>query len=298
MDWKNIGKKLLFPPVWVMTFLSVVSAVALVTIFVKGWEETIFAYLCYMLAFYTLSVVCVYCSMVLPKRFRRIKKRVYENPFGNRYMTDTAFRTRISLYLSLGINLLYVGVHLLSWYINRSWWFVVLAGYYVILSVMRFLLVRYIRNNEIGGSVIKEWKRSRTCAGILLLVNLSLSGAVLMILFQHKGYEYHGILIYVMAVFTFYMIIHAVMELVKYRRKGSPVMTTAKIVSLSAALVSILNLETAMFSQFGENMAVTDQQIIISATGGGVSVIVVTLSVILIVRASKEIRSEKNGKQR
>ena len=73
-------------------------------------------------------------------------------------------------------------------------------------------------------------------------------------------------------------------------------MSTAKIVSLSAALVSMLNLETAMFAQFGGDLSAEHQRIFIILTGAGVSVTVVTLSIILIVRATKEIRREKHGK--
>ena len=296
MDWKKIGKKLLFPPVWLMVVLVIISAVALTLIFVKGMEESIPAYIVYVLAFYTLSVVTVFCAMVLPKQYGTIKQKIYDNPLGNRYMTDKVFRTEISLYLSLIISLLYVGINLWSWHVSRSWWFVVLAVYYVIMAVMRFLLVRYVRIHEIGTSILGEWKRSRICACILLLINLSLSGAVLMILYRNRGYDYPGVMIYVMALYTFYSTTHAVVDIVKYRKLGSPIMSTAKTVSLSAALVSMLNLETAMFAQFGANMAQQDQNLMIILTGAGISVTVVTLSVILIVRATKEIRREKYGK--
>ena len=293
MDWKKIGKKLLFPPIWLMLLLTVVSAAALVTVFLKGWEQTVAAYLVYALAFYTLSVVTVFMVMVLPGQYGVMKQKIYNNPLGNRYMTDRKFRAKVSLYLSLGINLLYVLTNLWSWYISRSWWFVVLAAYYVIMALMRFLLVRYVRVDGLG--MLREWKRARTCACILLLINLSLSGAVLMILYQNRGYDYPGMMIYVMALYTFYSAIHAIIEIIRYRAWGSPVMSTAKIVSLSAALVSMLNLETAMFAQFGADMAVEYQRIFIILTGAGISVTVVTFCVILIVKANKEIRREKDG---
>ena len=165
----------------------------------------------------------------------------------------------------------------------------------MIMAVMRFLLVRYVRIQKIGTNILGEWKRSRVCACILLLINLSLSGAVLMILYQSKGYDYPGVLIYVMALYTFYATIHAIVDIVKYRALGSPVMSTAKIVSLSGALVSMLNLETAMFAQFGAEMPPENQRIFIILTGAGVSVTVVTLSVMLIVSANKEIRRIKDG---
>lgn len=298
MDWKKIGKKLLFPPVWLLILLTLVSAVGLVLVFVRGLSATVAAYCLYALSFYTLSAVTVFCVTVLPKQLRQMKEKVYANPFGNRFLTNRAFRTKVSLNISLGVNLLYVGTNILLWYLQRSWWFVVLACYYVILSLMRFLLLRYVLRNEIGSSILGEWKRSRICAAILLLVNLSLSGAVLMILYQNRGYDYPGVLIYVVALYTFYSAIHAVVDIIKYRKLGSPVMSTAKIVSLSSALVSMLSLETAMFSQFGMEMALKDQRLMIILTGAGVSAIVITLSVMLMVRASGEIRSIRNGTKR
>ena len=295
MDWKKIGKKLLLPPIWLMVILVILSAVALTFLFVKGMEEAIPAYIVYVLAFYTLSVVAVFCVMVLPKQIGTIKRKIYDHPFGNRYMTDRVFRTNISLSISFVISMLYVGINLWSWFLLKSYWFIVLAVYYVIMAVMRFLLVRYVRIQKIGTNILSEWKRSRICAYILLLINLSLSGAVLMILYQHRGYDYPGVMIYVMAMYTFYALTMSIVDIVKYRKMGSPVMSTAKIVSLSAALVSLLNLETAMFAQFGADMSAEHQRIFIILTGAGVSLTVVALSVILIVYANKEIRRIIDG---
>ena len=296
MDWKKLGKKLLFPPVWLMVLLVIVSAVVLPLIFVKGMHESIPAYIVYFLAFYTLSVVTVFCAMVLPKQYSAVKQKLYDDPLGNRYMTDRAFRTNISLSISFVISMLYVGINLWSWHMLHSWWFMVLAVYYVIMAVMRYLLVRYVRVQKIGTDILCEWKHSRGCAYILLLINLSLSGAVLMILYQHRGYDYPGIMIYVMALYTFYALTMSIADIVKYRKMESPVMTTAKIISLSAALVSMLNLETAMFAQFGTDMAQQDQNLMIMLTGAGISITVITLSVMLIAKATIEIRRENYGK--
>ncbi|MDD5954710.1 MAG: hypothetical protein PUD38_05840 [Firmicutes bacterium] len=297
MDWKRIGKRLLFPPVWLIAVLVLLSAAALITVFWKKWDTSLAACIVYVLSFYSLCVLTAWCVTVLPGQYRRVKRAIYENPLGYRYMTDRIIRTKTSLHISLTINMLYAGINLWSWYLLRSWWFMVLAVYYVIMAVMRFLLVRYVRIQKIGTSLLGEWKRSRSCACILLLINLSLSGTVLMILHNNRGFDYPGMMIYVMALYTFYSTIHAIAELVKYRNLGSPVMSTAKIVSLSAALVSMLNLETAMFAQFGAEMSAENQRTFIILTGVGVSMTVVTLSVLLIVRATKEIRRMKHGRE-
>lgn len=292
MKWK----KLLFLPGWLLVLLTLLSAALLTLVFVKGWEQTIPAYLVYVLAFYTLSTVTVFCALVLPKRLGRIRQRIYENPLADRYMTDPEFHVRTGMYVSVYINLAYVAIHMVSWYTNRSWWFVVLALYYLILALLWALLAGHVRSHPVGSNVIREWKRSRICGYILLLINLFLSAAVMMILFQNKGYDYPGVLIYVMALYTFYCAIHAIVGMVKHRHWDSPVMSASEIVRVSAALVSVLNLETAMFAQFGGEMTLEDQQIFIILTGAGVSITVITLSVALIVRATKEIRRDKNGK--
>lgn len=298
MDWKKISKKLLFPPVWLLLLLTVLSAAALVAVFVKGWETHPVAYAVYVLAFYTLCVVTVFCVMVLPKQYQQIKGKILANPLGNRYMTDKIFRTKVSLNCSLGINLLHVAIHVLMWYLYQSWWFVVLAVYHVILSVMRFLLVRYVSLNTIGANRRGELKRSLACSCIMLLLNVFLSGAVLMMVYQNRGFEYHGILIYVVAMFTFYNATFAIVDMIKYRRFESPVMSTAKSISMAAALVSMLNLETAMFAEFGAEMAKADQRLMIMLTGAGISILVITMAVSMILRCRNEIkkmRCQDNG---
>lgn len=298
MDWKKIGKKLLFPPVWAVVLLTLFSTAGLVAVFLKGWENAPISYGVYVLSAYTLSAVTALCIVKLPGQYRRLRKKALDNPMVNRCVTDKLFGTKVSLYLSLGINLLYVGINLLSWYLYKSWWFVCLAVYYVILSVMRFLLVRYVRINALGADRRRELRRSLACSYIMLLLNFFLSGAVLMVVYQNKGYAYHGIMIYIMAMYTFYTVTHAVINLIRYRKLESPVMSTAKGISMAAALVSLLNLETAMFAEFGESMAKEDQQLMIMLTGGGIAIAVITMAVYMIVRCTKEIkrvRDSENG---
>lgn len=295
MNYKKLAQKILFPPVWLMLILTVLSGVALVLVFVKGWMESPVAYFVYVLSFYTLSVICLFCIQVLPGYYKTLKQKVYDNPFGNRYMTDAKYRTRISLNISLIINLLYAAVNLFSGYWYKTAWFACLAAYYMILAVMRFLLIRYVGRYDIGTNLPGEWRRSRGCALILTLVNLSLSGVVLMIMYQDKGFVYPGMLIYVMAAYTFYITVAAIVRLVKYRKYRSPIMSMTKIITLMAALVSMLALETAMLTTFGAEMTFATKRIFIAATGAGISVLVVAMSAYMIVRSTKELKRIQQG---
>ena len=289
MEWKKLIKYL-YPPLWVIILLVLICTAALVYTFIGGYEAHPAAYFTYVLSFYTLTAVVMSCIKVVPKQYRAAKEKVYANPIGEKLMTDMKFRTHVSLYGSLGVNLLYVALNIVSGFLFNTSWFFVLAFYYVILAAMRFLLVRFVNRVGIGTNRFKELRRSRLCGYILLTVNLALSGAVLMILYQNKGYEYHGILIYVMAAYTFYITTAAIVNLVKYRKLGSPVMSMTKIISMAAALVSMLSLETAMFSEFGKDMTTENKQIFIMLTGAGVSIIIVAMSVYSIVKNSKEIK--------
>ncbi len=296
MDWKKLGKRLLFPPVWLTMSFVVLSAIALLYIFINGLQEKWFAYAAYIFAFYTLIVLCIFLSIVLPKKYRGVKQKVQDTTIGNRYLSDHMFRARVSLYASLAVNLLYVSVNVLSYVLYRSMWFVILAVYYGILAIMRFLLVRYVRLKGVGQDRLGELKSNVICSGILLSLNFVLSGAVLMILYQDKGFEYHGILIYVVALYTFYMTTMAIVNSIKYRKYNSPVITTTKVIALSAALVSMLSLETAMFSQFGQEMAPENQQLMIILTGAGVSITVVIMSVYMMVKSLEEIKKIRRTK--
>ena len=289
MEWKKLIKYL-YPPLWIIALLIPLCTAALVYTFIGGYEAHPVAYFTYVLSFYTLTAVVMRCIKVVPKQYRTAKEKVYSNPVGERFMTDMKFRTHVSLYGSLGVNLLYVTLNVVLGFLYHTAWFFVLAFYYTILAVMRFLLLRFVNRTGIGNDRFRELRRSRLCGYILLTVNLALSGAVLMILYQNKGYEYHGILIYVMAAYTFYITTLAIINLIKYRKLGSPVMSMTKIINMAAALVSMLSLETAMFSQFGKDMSNENKQIFIMLTGAGVSIIIVTMSVYSIVKNSREIK--------
>ena len=293
MDWKRLGQKLLFPPLWVILLLSVVSAVSLIFVFVRGTAEAPIAYGIYVLAFYTLCILCIFCWKTLPGYWHGGKEKLYANKYANRYLTDAAFKTHVNLYRSLAINLLYVAMNAVLAVFYKTRWFAIFAIYYAILAVMRFLLVRYVGKNKIGSSRLGELYRARLCAYILLTVNLALSGAVLMMVYFHRGFDYQGILIYVMAMYTFYITTTAVLDLVKYRKYQSPIMSMSKVIKMAAALVSMLALETAMFSQFGGEMSIENQRIMIMATGAGIAIIVVVMAFYMIVRTTKEIRSLK-----
>ena len=81
-----------------------------------------------------------------------------------------------------------------------------------------------------------------------------------------------------------------VMNVVKYRKYRSPVMSAAKVVSLAAALVSMLSLETAMLTQFGSTDSEMSRRIMTACTGAGVCTMILAMAVYMIYHATRELK--------
>lgn len=288
MSWKTLGRRILYPALWIPLGLTPLCAAGLLVLFRHGWQEHPAAPLLYALSAYTLTVLVLRGIRFFPARGRQLRQQIDRHPLGHRYREDPAFRTRLGLGASLGISLLHIGTNLLSGRSSGSVWFYLLAGYYGILSLMRALLLAYIRRHPDAGRPEAERRIARLCAGILLLTNLTLTGSVLMMLHLGRGFDHPGVLIYAVAAYTFYITIAAVRALLRGRRQHSAVLSMTRSIRLVAALVSMLALESAMLSRFGAETAEHSRQILIAATGGGICLIISSLSIHTIVRTIRE----------
>lgn len=287
---KKALQKLLFPGKAVMISLAIISAVLLTCIFAFDFREHAFAYLSYILSAYTMTTICLVV-------YKNIKKGVFfvgsKNEHVKRYLNDPVFRTHVSLYTSLAINVIYAIAKFFSGIFYHSFWFGSIAVYYFCLAVMRFMLLRHAHRNNFGKDQIAEYKQYRICGAILMLLNLALTGMVILVVYRNYAYEYLGTMIYVMGAYAFYNIITAVINVVKFRKQNSPVLSAAKIINLASALVSMLALETAMLSQFGNGKSPVFQRAMTSATGGFVCLFVLGMAVYMIIRSTKNLNRLK-----
>lgn len=290
---KKLLKKIFFlPPV--PTLLISVPAYGLVIYALAGENVApVIAYISYFVSAYALIITVTGITGVV--RLCRqgigrhpIVRKALGMPLIGRYLKEDMFRAEAALYQGFFINLLYAGIKMFSGILYRSVWFITLAVYYILLAVMRASLLHYVRKD--GKDKISEWRRYRLCGIILLFMNVALTGIVILAVRQNSGFEYPGMLIYVMAMYTFYATITAVRNVVKFRRYGSPVMSAAKVINLTAALVSMLSLETAMLTQFGAADDPKFRQIMTASTGAGISLCVLGMAVFMIVWSTKQMR--------
>lgn len=288
---KQFLNKILFPRLAVVIISVPAGCALLFYTFWSGNEYSPVAYISYMLSAYALIIVCARITRIPKEDFKAV---LHRNEYLHRYLTDIPFKTQVSLYLSLGLNLVFVAMKLFFGVYYRSVWFGTLAVYYIMLAMMRFLLLRHVNRSGIRTDVVSELKHYRLCGVILLLMNIALYGVVVLVIRKNEGFHYAGYLIYVVAMYAFYNIISAVRDVLKYREYKSPVMSAAKAVKLVTALVSMLSLETAMLMQFNNRENAEDfRQIMTGATGGAVCVIVVVMAVFMIVKSTRQLNEQK-----
>lgn len=292
---KLILKRIFCLPPFLTLLIAIPAFAAVIYVLATGTDGTAFTYIAYGVSAYALVITVT----GIPRIVRSVRQAVNSNPlvgrvldstYGKRFRKDVMFRTELSLYGGLFINLLYAVMKLASGIYYRSVWFGTLAVYYILLAMMRFLLLRHVNKNTIGKNQESEFRRYRLCGIMLLVMNQALAGVVILVVYENSGFEYPGMLIYVMALYAFYTIITAVIDVVKFRKYGSPVISAAKVINLTAALVTMLSLETAMLTQFDTANDSGFRQLMTGVTGVTVCMLVLGMAVFMIVRSTRQMK--------
>ena len=298
MDWKKIGKAFLFPHIAVMLLLVPVAAAFLVYSMVVLGTESVIAYLSYALAAYTLTVWC----FRMPRIIRFFKTFKNENRYARMWLDDAHLRVNTSLYGSLVWNVLYGIFQLWLGVYHHTFWFYSLGAYYICLAVMRFFLLLHTGRYEPGERMKTELQKYRACGFVFLLMNTALALIIFFMVYWSRTFEHHMITAIAMAAYTFTAFTVAIINVIKYKKYNSPVFSASKAISLAAALVSMLTLESTMLTTFGdETMTAVKQKWMLGATGGVISALIVATAIYMIVTGTKKLKqleSEvENGKQ-
>lgn len=283
--------KLLFPHMAILILLIPVAAALLIYAFAYEAAHPAVVYGSYALSAYALVILC----LRTPEIIRWAKTLKKENRYFERYFSDPWLRVKVSLYGSLALNTAYAVFQLGLGFRHSTIWFYSLAVYYVLLAAMRFVLLKETVKGSRGENRFMELLLYRFCGVLLLVMNLALAVIVTYIVWQNRGFEHHEITTIAMAAFTFGTLAKAIVNVVRYRRYQSPLMSASKVIGLVSAVVSVLTLETAMLTAFGGQDDPLFRQIMTGATGTAVCLLVLALSVFMIVHGTKEIKKIKRS---
>ena len=187
-------------------------------------------------------------------------------------------------FTGIAVNFLYVVFRIFVGIRYASVWAITIAIYYLLLGLIRLSLILSYRSR----TVKSELRCYRRTAWLLFALNIPMGGMILLMVLTDSGYSYPGFVIYLSALYTFYTVILSIVNLAKFRKLGSPILSAAKI----AALMSLLGLQTAMIAQFssGEGSFRVKMNV---ATGGTVWLAVIVTAVYMLLRSrkTKEVKS-------
>lgn len=285
MNWKKIGKRILFPHPAILVLIIIAAAILLVYGFACFETTHPVSIASYAFSFYALVLVVLRGPDIIAciSKFKR------ENRYLSRFYSDVRFRMNLTLYSAFGFNAVYAAFQLALGLKHHSVWFYSMAAYYLLLALMRLLLVRYTRRHSPGEQQAIEWRKYRFCGVCLLAMTLALGVIITYFVLRIREFEHHEITTIAMAAYTFTSLALAVRNAIRYKRFGSPAYSAAKAISLVSATVSMLTLENAMFTAFGNDSSELLRQVMLGGTGVCVLLVVQGISLYMIINACKKL---------
>lgn len=279
---KKVLSRLLHPPKGVLIALPPAAFAALAVLFAAGQTDCPWAYAVYSISAYALAVLTV----AVLSAIKSVKKAVIRSAPLGRYCTDMAFRGRVGIYRGAAINLFYVVFRVAVGLSYASVWFFSMAVYYLVLGGLRIYLILSDRRVTAAGAC----RCYRRTAWLLLLLNIPMGGMIALMVYTNSGFSYPGHIIYLSALYTFYAMAMAVVNLIKFRRLASPILSAAKVLDLVSAMMSILGLQTAMIARFSTE-GEAYRRLMNAITGGCVYGTVIAMAVYMLL-GSREKKQE------
>ena len=187
-------------------------------------------------------------------------------------------RTLKFAFASLVFNLVFAIYHFVLGLITNSWWLLTLGSYYLVLSVVRFVVLLF---------QTKERFITKFTGWMLIILTSPLLGTVILSAVRDRGYNLHMIIMIAMAAYAFTKITLATIKLIKSRHSKSATLIALRNISFADAFVSIFALQRSMLVSF-EGMS-ADEIVIMNTTIGFVVCIIVFLLGLNLIKNRKTI---------
>ena len=187
------------------------------------------------------------------KRLRRTLGLLLGSALAVQYKQDRIFRASVNLQLVMVLNYLYAAYNLLTALQSGSVWLLSLGVYTLMLAIVRTdLTLSHHRGRKLPPDALPrhESRCYRRVAWSLLALNVPIGGLTLLMVSGQSVSALPGHLIYLSALYTFVMMFLAISNLIRFRKLGSPILSAAKVLSLVAALLSLLTLQSALSDRF------------------------------------------------
>ena len=181
-------------------------------------------------------------------------------------------RTRRIAVISLAVNAVFSVYYFVFGILSASWWLLTLGSYHLILSLIRFVVLRSKRQERFV---------ARLTGGMLMILSVPQGATVILSVVRDRGQRWHMIVMIAIAAYAFTKITLATINLIRSRHSTSARFVALRNISFADAFVSIFALQRSMLVSF-EGMTEAEIVIMNATLGSAVCVIVFLLGVNLL----------------
>lgn len=282
---KKIIIKIFHPNKIVGFLLCFISVILLIYVFSMHLEDTPLAHFSYLLSTYALIIFCIWFFKACQFSNDFLKKSKHYQWFQQNHSRISKLSLIFSSIINLGFGLLkcFTGIY------YQSTWFITFGAYYLLLWFMKLSLIKSVHKNGFGKNLIKEYQKLKQVGIVLLFLDIVLAGMIILIIHQKEAVSYPGYLIYVVALYDFYLVIAGIVNVIKYKNTQSPVLSASKFINLTAAMIAMISLEVAMISQFGDGDAIF-RTTMVAISGFAVTMINSVIAIYMIRKSQKHLK--------
>ncbi|MBR1422420.1 MAG: hypothetical protein IJ571_03100 [Ruminococcus sp.] len=223
---------------------------------------------------------------------RAIKAFMRRYKYTRLYLESMDFRAEAGLYLGLVINLFYAVFKVVTGAIYDSAWLWSIGIYYLFLGGIRFFLMRGQRrkNNLISGTEIKlhEYKTYRLCGCLMMILDIAVGGMAVQMIWQNKANEFSQAAVIISAAYTFYLFVLAIYNVVSFHKRDNAILSAAKDLALTGAVMSMFSLQTSMLHAFGSADEESFRRMMNTVTGSVVMAIVLAIATYMIINGTRK----------
>lgn len=288
--------------VYVATAGAAAGAILLTVFPEDGSPLAFLAYIVYIVAAALLAFSVYATIRAVPGLKRKAVRAMKKNELTNNMLESYDFRTIVFAVVSFVISAGYAAVNLTISVLDRSVWYGALAGYYILLALMRggVLIVSRktakMRKIETADAELPA-KRShlgiyRKCGVLLIILPVCLTVAVSEMVVSNESFVHEGIMIYANAAYTFYKIVMSCVNFFKAGRGDNFAVKAIRNINLADALVSVFALQSAMFREFTPN---ADMRAANAVMGGLICLATAAIGIAMIATATVALRKLREG---
>lgn len=301
-------KKLLWlinHPHWLaVLFLSVfdVLSISIWAVNFSIWKIDVVEGICDCVALIVSSYLLYLLVAFLYRQYKgKVEPKVLSTETGRAlfgaYGASNVFWSLVALLINIGYAVLNIVLAVLL----NSLWYGLIAIFYAVLMGVRMTIIflaRHIARKYWMNKtelLYAELKVSIGSGGLIFLMDLSMAFAVTFMITNTPPNSSGKVVAIGLAAYTFYKIILAIVNLVRSRKNGGPVVTALRNISMADACMSMVNTTITLDMTFGSgNLAIAKNLAAFLAVGATLALSVYSIIKGLVVLRSKTILIESD----